>query len=99
MYIIEWQWDDSKNEANTKKHGISSEEALHVFTDPRAIEKEDLAHSTPKEMRLLRTGKLQTGLVVTVVYTLKGDRIRLISAQERRRERGEYEQAKKYNKR
>ena len=39
MYIIEWEWDDSKNEANTKKHGISFEEALHVFTDPRAIEK------------------------------------------------------------
>ncbi len=65
------------------------------FTDPRAIEKEDLAHSTPKERRLWRTGKLKTGLVVTGVYTLKGDRIRLISAQERRRERREYEQAKK----
>ena len=96
---MEWEWDDSKNEANTKKHGISFEEALHVFTDPRAIEKEDLAHSIPKERRLWRTGKLKTGLVVTVVYTLKGDRIRLISAQERRRERREYEQAKKYNKR
>ena len=95
MYIIEWQWDDSKNEANTKKHGISSEEALHVFTDPRAIEKEDLAHSTPKEMRLWRTGKLKNGRVVTVVYTLQRDTIRLVSAQERRRERREYEQAKK----
>ncbi len=96
---MEWEWDDSKNEANTKKHGISVEEALHVFTDPHAIKKEDLAHSTPKERRLWRTGKLKSGLVVTVVYTLKGDRIRLISAQERRRERREYEQAKKYNKR
>jgi uncharacterized DUF497 family protein len=92
---MEWEWDDSKNEANTKKHGVSFEEALQVFTDPRAVEKEDWAHSTPKERRLWRTGELKTGLVVTVVFTLKGDRTRLISAQERRRERREYEQAKK----
>ncbi len=92
---MEWEWDDSKYEANTKKHGISFEEALHVFTDPHAIEKEDLAHSTPKEKRLWRTENLKSGRVLTVVYTLQGDRIRLISAQERRRERREYEQAKK----
>ncbi len=95
MYIMKWEWDDSKNEANTKKHGVSFEEELQVFTDPRVVEKEDLAHSTPKERRLWRTGKLKTRLVVTVVYRLKGDRIRLISAQERRRERRDYEQAKK----
>ncbi len=95
MYIMEWGWDDSKNEANTKKHGMSFEEALQVFTDPRAVEKEDLDHSTSKEKRLWRTGKLKNGRIVTVVYTLQGDRLRLISAQERRRERREYEQAKK----
>jgi len=67
------------------------EEALQVFTDPRAVEKEDLAHSTSKERRLWRTGKLKNGRVVTVVYTLQVDRIRVISAQERRRERRDYE--------
>jgi len=46
VYIKERGWDDSKNEANTKKHGVSFEEVLQVFTDPRAVEKEDLAHST-----------------------------------------------------
>ena len=37
----------------------------------------------------------ESGRIVTVVYTLSGDRVRLISAQERRRERREYEKAKK----
>ncbi len=92
---MEWEWDDSKNEANTKKHGVCFEEALQVFTNSRAVEKEDLAHSTSKERRLWRTGKLKNGRVVTVVYTLQVDRIRVISAQERRRERREYEQTKK----
>ncbi len=44
VYIMEWEWDDSKNEANTKKHGVCFEEALQVFTDSRAVEKEDRAH-------------------------------------------------------
>jgi len=95
MYIMQWEWDDAKNVANTEKHGVSFEEALQVFTDPNGIEKEDLAHSTPKERRFWRTGRLKSGRIVTVVYTLQGDNIRLISAQERRRERREYEQAKK----
>ncbi len=80
MYTMEWEWDDSKNDANTKKHGVCFEEALQVFTDSRAVEKEDLAHSTSKERRLWRTGKLKNGRVVTVDYTLQGDRIRVISA-------------------
>ncbi len=95
MYIMQWEWDDAKNVANTEKHGVSFEEALQVFTDPSGIEKEDLTHSTLKERRLWRTGKLKSGRMITVVYTLQGDNIRLISAQERRRERREYEQAKK----
>jgi uncharacterized DUF497 family protein len=57
--------------------------------------KEDLAHSSRTEQRLWRTGKMKSGRIVTVVYTLSGDRLRLISAQERRRERREYEKAKK----
>jgi uncharacterized DUF497 family protein len=38
---------------------------------------------------------MKSGRIVTVVYTLSGNRVRLISAQERRRERREYEKAKK----
>jgi uncharacterized protein len=92
---MQWEWDDAKDTANLEKHGISFEEALQVFTDSEGIEKEDLAHSSPSERRLWRTGKMKSGRIVTVVYTLSSDRIRLISAQERRRERREYEEAKK----
>lgn len=91
---MEWEWDDAKNTVNMEKHGISFEEVLQVFTDADGIEKEDLAHSSPMERRLWRTGKINTGRIVTVVYTMSGERIRLISAQERRRERREYEKTK-----
>ena len=91
---MEWEWDDAKDAANTEKHGISFAEALQVFTDSDGIEKEDLAHSSRTEQRLWRTGKMKSGRIVTVVYTLSGDRFRLIFAQERRRERREYEKTK-----
>ena len=90
----EWEWDDAKNNSNIEKHGISFEEALQVFTDPDGIEKEDLAHSSPTQRRFWRTGSLKTGRIVTVVYVVQGNTTRLISAQERRRERREYERAK-----
>ena len=93
---MEWEWDDAKDAANTEKHGISFAEAIQVFTDSDGIEKEDLAHSLLTERRLWRTGKMKRGRIVTVVYTLSGDRVRLISAQERRRERREYEKAKNH---
>jgi uncharacterized protein len=91
---MEWEWNDAKDTANTEKHGISFAEAIQVFTDSDGIEKEDLAHSSPAERRFWRTGKMKSGRIVTVVYTLSGDRVRLISAQERRRERREYEKTK-----
>jgi uncharacterized protein len=84
-----------KDAVNIEKHGISFAEALQVFTDSDGIEKEDLTHSSRTERRLWRTGKMKSGRIVTVVYTLSGNRVRLISAQERRRERREYEKAKK----
>jgi uncharacterized DUF497 family protein len=92
---MEWEWDDAKDAINMEKHGISFVEALQVFTDTDGIEKEDLVHSTRTERRLWRTGRLKSGRIVTVVYTLSGYKVRLISAQERRRERREYEKAKK----
>ena len=98
MYIMEWEWDDDKNEENLARHGIPFEEALPAFTDPDGIEKEDVAHSTPAEQRRWRIGKLPGGRIVTVVYTLRGSTIRLISAQERRRERREYEKANREKK-
>jgi hypothetical protein len=92
---MEWEWDDVKDAVNTEKRGVSFLEALQVFLDEHGIEKEDLSHSSPNEKRPWRTGKLKNGRIATVVYTILGDRIRLISAQERRRERREHEKAKK----
>ena len=75
---MEWEWDDAKDTTNVEKHGISFVEALQVFTDTDGIEKEDLAHSSPTEQRLWRTGKIKSGRIMTVVYTVSDDRGRRI---------------------
>ncbi len=95
---MEWTWDEEKNARNFVKHGVTFEAALQVFNDPYGIEKEDIAHSSITEQRRWRTGKLSNGRTVTVVYTRREQVIRLISAQERRRERREYEEANRKEK-
>jgi len=61
VYTMEWEWDEDKNAENIRKHDVTCEDALHVFTDPAGIEKEDLAHSSPSERRRWRTGRLYNG--------------------------------------
>jgi len=34
---VEFEWDEGKNRANQKKHGISFEDAIRVFSDPLCI--------------------------------------------------------------
>lgn len=41
-----FSWDIRKAISNFEKHGVSFEEAATVFTDPEALEWEDLEHST-----------------------------------------------------
>ncbi len=35
--MLSFEWDEGKNKANQKKHGVSIEEASTVFLDERAI--------------------------------------------------------------
>ena len=95
---MERTWDEEKNARNFVKHGVVFETALQVFNDPGGIEKENMAHSSITEQRRWRTGKLGNGRLVTVVYPRREQVTRLISAQERRRERREYEEASRKEK-
>jgi hypothetical protein len=43
----DFEWDDEKAAANVQKHGVTFEEAAAAFTDPFAIDKDDLAEPKP----------------------------------------------------
>jgi hypothetical protein len=73
-----FEWDAAKAESNLAKHGISFPAARGVFDDVFALERFDL-DSQPDEIRYVITGMVGD-VVLTVVYTEREERRRLISA-------------------
>ncbi len=98
MYIIfmvelRFEWDPRKDSANQRKHGVSFEEALTVFSDERALLIDDPDHSDDEDRFVLLglSSNLRT-LVVCHCYREADDIIRIISARKAiRSERVEYE--------
>jgi uncharacterized DUF497 family protein len=71
---------------------VSFDEAQEAFRDPRSVVRHDPDHSE-EEDRWVLTGSTLADRLLTVVFTERGDTIRLISARRAtRRERDVYEQ-------
>jgi uncharacterized DUF497 family protein len=88
---MDFEWDEAKNRRNLAKHGISFEEAARVLAVPRLREVDD--RRTYGETRFRAYGMVE-GRLLCVVYTLRGDRVRIISARRASRvERRTYRQA------
>ena len=47
-----YEWDPAKAAVNTRKHGVSFEEAVTVFLDPLAITYPDPDHSEVEEREI-----------------------------------------------
>jgi uncharacterized DUF497 family protein len=89
MQDRDFEWDDSKAALNMQKHGVSFDAARGVFTDGFAIEFDDDRRDA-SEKRFITIGMVE-GHLLFVVSTLRGRRIRLISAREAEpRERRRY---------
>ncbi len=86
---MEFEWDDNKNKVNLEKHGIDFEQAKEIFMDDDRIEKDD-DRKDYGEMRKKTIGKA-LDLILSVIYTMRGAVVRLISARAAsRKERTEY---------
>jgi len=73
-------WDPGKAKQNLEKHGVHFAQAIPVLDeDPYAITITDL-ESDPQEVRYVTIGADAQGRVLVVVYTYRGEDIRLISA-------------------
>ncbi len=87
-----FEWDEAKNLANQRKHGVSFFEAQHAFLDRKRIIAEDLSHST-KEKRYYCFGLNEAGSgILTVRFTFRSGRIRIIGAGYWRKGKKVYEQ-------
>lgn len=89
-----WEWDRQKAEANYRKHGVRFAEAEAVFEDDFALTIPD-DESGPGEKRFVSIGMGALGRVLVVVYTHRGENIRVISARlAQPHEREVYEEAR-----
>lgn len=82
------EWDDNKASLNWKKHKIYFEDAARVFLDDNRIDEFDEEHSDFEERRKV-IGMVEN--VLFVVYTERGEKLRLISARNAtRKEKEDY---------
>jgi uncharacterized DUF497 family protein len=92
---LRFEWDDRKDAANRRKHGVSFHEAATVFSDENALLIDDPDHEDEEDrFVLLGLSSLLRALVVCHCYRAGNDVIRIISA--RRAARAERQQ---YNRR
>jgi len=72
-----FEWDRGKAGANRRKHGVDFADAVGVFEDPYALSRPD---PFPAEDRVATLGRDLLDRLIVVVWTWRGDAIRLISA-------------------
>jgi uncharacterized protein len=98
--MILFEWDETKAEANLRKHSISFLDAMEVFRDPYAIAEQDWV--VDGELRWRTIGMVDGLLVLFVAHTVvdedEVEMIRVISARKAtRKERIRYGQNRKEN--
>jgi len=76
LYSVEFQRDEKKSRENLRKHGLSFEDAHLVFDGDTVTFLDD--RFGYGEERCIPLGELD-GRVVLMVYTLRGETIRIIS--------------------
>lgn len=88
---MELEWDPAKAESNFQKHGVDFADAAIALEDPLALSMRDPASYEEERFLCLAMDPLERLLVV--VFTVRGERIRLISARVATgRERRQYEE-------
>ena len=92
MGSILFEWDPGKDKVNARKHGVGFAEASTVFGDPLSVTIPDPDH-TMDEQRFIIIGMSYHRRMLVVIHTVRGERVRLISARNAtRHERQSYEE-------
>ena len=74
----QYEWDEDKASSNLRKHRVGFQEGATVFHDPLVATQPDPDHSFD-EQRYIAIGRSVRGRVLVVVFTERGDKLRLIS--------------------
>ncbi|HBC88062.1 MAG TPA: hypothetical protein DCZ94_14020 [Lentisphaeria bacterium] len=74
---MSYEWDKTKAQVNLKKHKVALADAVSALEDPGALTVDDVENG---EERFVTVGMDCFGRILVVVYTWRGDSIRMISA-------------------
>ncbi len=85
---MEFEWDDEKAEQNLAQHGVSFPQATIAFQDRFAVEFLDDSEDYGEE-RFKLIGSMGDELL-TVAFTERAERIRIISARRAMKDEKEY---------
>ena len=87
-----FQWDAGNADKNWRRHRVTQAEAEQVFFNRPVIVADDEAHSE-EEARYFLLGFSDSGRHLSIVFTIRGTLVRVISARKMtRRERNHYDE-------
>ncbi len=93
--ITGFDWDRGNFDKSYQKHGVTPDEAEEVFTDKDVGIERDVKHQETEE-RFIAIGQTLQDKLLFVVFTLRNNMVRVISARTaNQKERRLYEKAQK----
>lgn len=93
--VIEFEWDKGNLDKSYRKHGITPKETEEVFVSEEFFVIPDVKHSQT-ETRFIGLGQTAVGKKLLVVFTMRQNKIRIISARRiHRKEVDRYEKTQK----
>ncbi len=88
---MKFEWDESKNQKNIKKHGVSFEQASAIFESFTLDYIDD--HNDYGEVREISIGRINQVTYLAIIHTDRNGICRIISArQASKKERKHYEE-------
>ena len=91
---VKFDWDGHNQDKSLIKHQVTMNEAEEAFFDLSKQEYPDPGHSE-NELRKIVVGKTKRGRLPFIVYTIRKEKVRIISARDlnKTKERNLYEEA------
>jgi len=84
--IVGFDWDQGNRQKNWEKHQVDYRECEEVFFNQPLLIHEDTKHSS-QEKRYYVLGRSDTGRLLFLVFTIRNNKIRVISARDQSRKK------------
>jgi hypothetical protein len=87
--FVGFDWDAGNSDKNRIKHSVGCYECEQIFFNKPIVILPDIKHSS-LEKRLSAFGQTDAGRQLTIVFTMRGSQIRIISARDMNKKEREF---------